>query len=355
MFKEVDIKNFRGIRDCHLGDLKQINLFFGKNNCGKSSVLEAIFLLSGYSNPLLPLNINFWRDYTKRDYKDILLDFYQLKRENTIEISAKAENEERFMSITTFESNSKTVDIDQITETTNNINESSYGFSIKFGPKKEKPFQAQLIFGAENDRTQMTPKKVKVKQDNRYKEQLVSKILLPRYQLDNSITELKDIIADKKENLIIEVLRNIDSRVKDIVLIDDTIMVDIGLESRVPVNMMGDGMRKILAILVSIIKCENGILFIDEIDNGLHYTSMQTLWASVIRSAKTFNVQLFISTHNIDSLKALQQIFEKEEFKTEQQNMAAFKLIRMQNDELKSVAYDFTKFEYAIHQEIEMR
>ncbi|MEG1905383.1 MAG: AAA family ATPase, partial [Bacteroidales bacterium] len=182
-----------------------------------------------------------------------------------------------------------------------------------------------------------------------------SKILLPRYQLDNSITELKDIIADKKENLIIEVLRNIDSRVKDIVLIDDTIMVDIGLESRVPVNMMGDGMRKILAILVSIIKCENGILFIDEIDNGLHYTSMQTLWASVIRSAKTFNVQLFISTHNIDSLKALQQIFEKEEFKTEQQNMAAFKLIRMQNDELKSVAYDFTKFEYAIHQEIEMR
>lgn len=53
MFKTIEIEWFRGIKHSKVEGLKQLNLFFGKNNCGKSSLLDAVFLISGLSNPKL--------------------------------------------------------------------------------------------------------------------------------------------------------------------------------------------------------------------------------------------------------------------------------------------------------------
>ena len=60
MFEKVIIERFRGIRYACIEDFKQINLFFGKNNCGKSSLLESLFLASGLSNPLLNAHTKTW-------------------------------------------------------------------------------------------------------------------------------------------------------------------------------------------------------------------------------------------------------------------------------------------------------
>ena len=47
---EVEIKNFKSIKDLKF-DAKQINVFIGKPNVGKSNILEAISLLgAGYSD-----------------------------------------------------------------------------------------------------------------------------------------------------------------------------------------------------------------------------------------------------------------------------------------------------------------
>lgn len=46
MISEVHISGFRGIREGHLGDLKQITILVGRNGVGKSSVLEALYLIS---------------------------------------------------------------------------------------------------------------------------------------------------------------------------------------------------------------------------------------------------------------------------------------------------------------------
>lgn len=40
-----------------------MNYFFCKNNCGKTTLLESIFILSGMSNPELPLKCNQFRDF----------------------------------------------------------------------------------------------------------------------------------------------------------------------------------------------------------------------------------------------------------------------------------------------------
>lgn len=66
MFNKIEIERFRGIKHASIENFKQINLFFGKNNCGKSSLLESLFLASGLSNPLLPIHVNFMRGYSLR-------------------------------------------------------------------------------------------------------------------------------------------------------------------------------------------------------------------------------------------------------------------------------------------------
>lgn len=46
MIKNVEIQNFRTFRHLKINNLGQINVFIGKNNLGKSSLLEAIYLAS---------------------------------------------------------------------------------------------------------------------------------------------------------------------------------------------------------------------------------------------------------------------------------------------------------------------
>jgi hypothetical protein len=43
MIREVTIENFKGIKHCEIKDLAKINLFIGRNSCGKSSIMEAIY------------------------------------------------------------------------------------------------------------------------------------------------------------------------------------------------------------------------------------------------------------------------------------------------------------------------
>ncbi len=96
MFKSLEIRNLRGIKSANIEGLSQINLFFGKNNCGKSTVLEALFLISGQSNPTLPLSINSMRNYSKFAEEDLNIEFYNLDPRNKISISTTGD-ENRYL------------------------------------------------------------------------------------------------------------------------------------------------------------------------------------------------------------------------------------------------------------------
>ena len=46
MIERIEIERFKGIKYCKIDDLAQINLLIGRNNQGKSSVLESLLLAS---------------------------------------------------------------------------------------------------------------------------------------------------------------------------------------------------------------------------------------------------------------------------------------------------------------------
>ncbi len=82
----------------------------------------------------------------------------------------------------------------------------------------------------------------------------------------------------------------------------------LGLEHgrpRVPVGSYGDGMRRLLALSLALVKTASGFLLIDEIDTGLHWTVMEEMWNLVIDAALASSIQVFATTHSLDCIIGL--------------------------------------------------
>lgn len=251
MFHNIEINRLRGIKHSKIEGLKQINLFFGKNNCGKSSLLDAIFLISGISNPKLPLNVNIIRNYRRLEPSDMKLDFYSLDMSNPIVI--KAENDEtRELQISVVESSSSKVNLlgeDNNVASTDLNNK--YGLVLKY-KVDEHAYESSIIMSHSSNNSL----EQRIKMPAHYKEKLTCRYLNPKFDFTTSIDGLVDVIKNKDEAFIVNALRLIEPNIKDFVLSQNEVLVDIGLDKRIPINMMGDGARKILSILTSIYECK---------------------------------------------------------------------------------------------------
>ena len=355
----IRISNFRGIKESEVESLKRVNVFFGKNNCGKSSLLESVFLLSGLSNPLLPIRINQFREYANLRDEDLNLNFYNLQTSEPISIQGFKDGESRReLKITKFTSRSKTIDISKLTDqNSNDIANLFYGYKLSFTVDGSNPYNAEFVLSENDSESKENEKNVtaKINQDKRYTEQVTAKILLPNSTFQSNFDSLKNMITNKQADQLVEALSMVDSRIKSIDIVEKDVMVDIGLPSLLPINVMGDGVRKLLSIIVSINECKDGILIIDEIDNGLHFSTMKNLWRSIFTQTKRNNVQMFISTHNIDLIRELTSVLSEEEYADHQSEVISHKLLHTEDGTLHALAYDYEKLSFAIEQEIEPR
>ncbi len=344
MFDKIEIERFRGIRHASIEGFKRINLFFGKNNCGKSSLLESLFLASGLSNPLLPFRVNLLRGYNRTRLNDLKLNFYNLDSSQPIHV--RMENEEkRDLKINLIEQSQNNVSLkEEGTNIISNEEEGKYGLKldIKIGDKHYEP---QLLFDS------MKPVEATrvVAQD--YVESLRCTYLAPKYDFNASIQGLKNILQNKDEHFIVEGLKIIEPRVKDFIFTDNEMLVDVGLKKRIPVNMMGDGARKIVSLLTAIYDCRDGALLVDEISNGFHFSVMCNLWKVLMDAAVRNNTQLFVTTHDVDSIKGLRDAA----LEANSDIVAAFKLLKTSDDELKALHYSLESLDYSINQDIEIR
>jgi AAA15 family ATPase/GTPase len=76
---------------------------------------------------------------------------------------------------------------------------------------------------------------------------------------------------------------------------------------RVTLKSYGEGMTKALGISLSLVQCRNGVLLIDEIENGLHYSVLPDVWKLIFKTARDLNVQVFATTHSKDCIEAFTQ------------------------------------------------
>jgi len=133
----------------------------------------------------------------------------------------------------------------------------------------------------------------------------------------------------------------------DIAILKERVFVDIGFEKLMPVEILGDGVRRTITIISNLYKCKNGILLVDEFDNGIHYSSLPTIWSSIIEMAHRYKVQFFATTQTIDSLKTLNDTASNLPADT-QNEIRCIKLEQTTEDNLIAYNYSFPEFSYAI-------
>jgi predicted ATPase len=77
-----------------------------------------------------------------------------------------------------------------------------------------------------------------------------------------------------------------------------------GSNKTIPAKVLGDGMNRLIGLSMALVCSKGGILLVDEIENGIHWSVLPTVWKFIIKVAKRLNVQVFATTHSNDCLRA---------------------------------------------------
>ena len=112
-----------------------------------------------------------------------------------------------------------------------------------------------------------------------------------------------------RDGEVVAALTNVEGRLRalDILVIGGEPVVHAhlnGLSTPVPLPMMGEGFNRIFAIVLRIANFPNGVVLIDEIENGLHVSAMEKLWSAVHDMAAKTDVQIIATTHSLECVRA---------------------------------------------------
>lgn len=324
-YRSLTIKNFRGIERLEITDLKKVNLLVGRNQCGKTSILEAIFLLSGMSNPRLPFNIHQLRDLLLTDDEDFCYMFRNLDFGNSISIEGDLGDKSRSLFVAP-----RYADSEELLRDSSGQEASSEPQDRLASTAAPVRSVDGLLFGFSDSRgvkfeTFCSLRRNETRLVGEYKEQLRCMYLNPNSIFAQLDTKVGELIIRKKLKKIIEVLRQIDPRVEDIRLgTGGMIYVDLGLEKLIPINVMGDGIRRILGMLACMPEVKNGLLLVDEVDTGFHHTSLPVAWKALFAASKEYNVQIVATTHSYECIEAFSKTHDEIEPKDD--NVRLFRI-----------------------------
>jgi len=118
----------------------------------------------------------------------------------------------------------------------------------------------------------------------------------------------------------------------------------------IPLLSLGEGMNRLFTIALALANCKDGILLIDEVESGLHYSVLPDVWKLILKTARDLNVQVFATTHSYDCIDA----FAQAAIEDEQSDGMLIRLAR--NDEqIKAFTFDETQLATITKEKIEVR
>jgi len=336
MITEVKIQNFRGIKSLELKDLSKVNIFVGGNSVGKTSILEAICCAASGGAPNTALSISRQRGFLKPTYKDsigITSMFPDLNPYNKIRVDLVWKKEPVLFEAQGFDSNEAFNIVSDKFKNAVSFSSLTYNPESEASRGSEKPVAkigfgyAQKIFGGHNGHYSG----ITLYQDNSStSEDLCSHrigedLIWPSVLL-NRITEKSNDVGswdaiqmrlgklDQEQRLepLITILKTICPNLKSLSFApvitpngrDFRIMADTGGRTKFPVSILGEGFIWGMALFATCLTRATGVVAIDEIDNGLHHTSMENIWKGVIRLQQhAAETQMFCTTHSEELLE----------------------------------------------------
>ncbi|MCG3664629.1 AAA family ATPase [Aliarcobacter butzleri] len=317
--RNIKIINYKCFKNFEAKDFKRINLISGKNNVGKTAFIESLLInLYSISPTKMAYAIgvfNLIRDqleFINEEKNNTILDEFKLKIENA-----------------TFEAKS-------------NINYSLFTVINEKGKK-----ELQFIINDEKIRININEFSFEITNIENIK-------YLDKFGIDNDgIKELFEVIQKKdKEIYLNNLINKFDSTIENFKIIGNEPQCKISESSEYrKINEFGDGLKHYISIICAIFTCENGQLFIDEIDNGIHYSQLEKLWEIIFTISKEVNCQVFATTHSKEMINTYAKISQK----LEDEDISFIELGKNKDNEVKVNVYDKEMFLYELNQNHEVR
>lgn len=331
MIRSLSINEFRGFEHFELCDLGRINLLVGSNNCGKTSILEAIQLYAGKSPaPLLQIatrrgEIHMEGSESHRRY-DRMLDIshlfhgHQIYPGASFDIAATTDaGKNRFTAQITEDKNR------QVGKTEPGLDELESNLVLELswvGGETE----AALSVNVEGSIRVGSGAAPGLRSHKRTNGADAVCIFSGGLDVEDVVNMFESVVLNPEEDLVTRALRTIEPTIERLATVSSDRPVDRyaerggivvrceGVEGRVPIGSMGDGMWRMLGLALALVSAKNGILLVDEIDTGLHFTVMEEMWKLVHSAARDLGVQVFATTHSRDAYESLAGIARSCEF-----------------------------------------
>ena len=379
MIKSFHISGFKIFPKLDIPRLGSLNLFVGKNNTGKSCLLEAIELYAS-SSPWDVLRVATRRDpdnirrnrMGRYDIHEMDVSFNQLinlfHREHgkllkpTIQLSADNPKSDLKLHCEQFIDNflNLEMNISEINNPESRIQRKrsslflEANFEISRGKEKinvnlnENSFRRQLLL------------EDSLKKEEWLHPDVAPVAFLPARGFNNNETKRlwdKASLIDQDE-LLYDLLKFIEPEIRDLRYISDSEnSIDLpylkinDYKGRISLSSMGDGLTRLFHIGLAMANASRGILLIDEFENGLHWEVQLQLWKALFKTAEKFGVQVFVTTHSND---CIQSFIQSQNDKLIPDQSYVYRLER-NGDDINAHEFTAQGLEAAIRQGIEVR
>ena len=353
MLKHLKVEHFRGLNNLYIEQLNNINLFAGHNNSGKTSLLEALFLLFGWGNPQLLMSLNTFREIdratgTPEAIGDTLWKhlFFTLDMERDVEISATHTSLGKLnLKIAPIRKGEIKISFDpnltSLLGTGSEITEHTLQFL--FTNEQNEGLKTSSIH-LTSQSIQLTHAEANIP----YKATFLSS---RSGKSNEDAIQLAQLRKRKKENLILDALRVVEPRLKSI---EDNmasgkpmIWGDIGLAELVPLPVMGEGMTRLIRFVLAISSSPGGLVLVDEIENGFHHSILPDVWRVIDKAATEFDTQVFATTHSLECVTAAYESLSTERFRLHR--------LEASEEVNRCVTYEPDSIEAAIQHGLEVR
>lgn len=324
---ELRIENFKGIHQLSLQGLTRISLLGGKNNTGKSSVLDALFLCHDRTNPSSFLRLLNIRRVQQTDInpEDTWAPFFykfDLNTEIFIELKT-AKGSERYSLSHPSQGGLPTIITPQgdpnskwTRKIVGSTRDSQVKDALKFSHSiNELQMQSGYVLMTYRVISQLGQSIAQPESSISYTISRPDKIITIHYitasthgdpQQDAIKYTRLDVQGQAEE--LVDLLRPIEPRLKSLSVgnINGITMIhgDIGIGRKIPLPLMGDGIGRLLTIILGMSASKDGLVLIDEIENGLHHSAMSLVWEGINRASKMYNCQVLATTHSQECLRA---------------------------------------------------
>lgn len=353
MWQNFTVRNFRPFSGLVLQPLGRVNLIAGKNNTGKTALLEAMHLHSYPQDVMLPFTINELRGVaSQKKYDEDICSWLFYDRNASLGLTLISQDEKGVtrtlqMQILDATARARLPDAKKAIESSFVQGEWSAEWPALL-LKTEVSGKESWAVGfpdaqgmrAISNSTAWDGPSVFIGSSGRPAEEDVA-----------AFSELE--ITNRQEELLPS-LQILEPRLQRLAIVlssgKPVIHGSIGLSRLVPMSFMGEGTRRLLSILLAIVTAAGGNVLIDEVENGLHYSVLTKVWQAIAHAARQANVQVFATTHSYECIVAAHEAFTA----NGPYDLRLFRLDRIGED-IKVAAYDQDVLGYATEMNHEVR